>query len=318
MSYVFLGLGGLGVLLLVYALLPRSASLQERMESSEASQPGSLDAYKNAQKSEDSSLQTLRNSVQAIETKSVKLRTFRTELAEANINLAASEWMILVGIIALLVFAILSIRFNVFVAALAGLPAVYFGQGAFIRLRQARRRRDFDNQLGDTLMLLSNALKAGLGFDQSIASVAAEAPEPIKQELLRYARQVSLGATSDTALGSMLDRNPSMDLNIAVSAVQINRQVGGNLSEVLASISETIRERVKVKQEIRTLTSQARFSGYLISILPVGLALFLNMVSPDYFRPMTQNPVGWGMLGLAAFAIAVGYFLIKKIVEIDI
>ena len=195
---------------------------------------------------------------------------------------------------------------------------VYILSGFFLKFRQKRRTRAFNNQLGDTLMLLSNALKAGHSFAQALASVAKNANPPISDEFARATREIALGINVDEALNHMVARNKSEDFDLMVTAVQIQRVVGGNLAEILDTIAFTIRERVRIQGEIRTLTAQARASGWIITILPIALAGFLALISPSYFDPMITDPLGHIMLGMAIFSIAIGAVAIQKIVKIEV
>jgi len=332
LTLVFIGLGAAGLLGLIFAVPARRGdSLRDRVELADAQGTGSLDAYipttynweeQQTHEEGDQPLSSggsgFRERVREIESRYPRLRGYTKQLADADISLYASEWFALVGLAGVVLSIILYAKSGSLIGFIIGLAVAFMGSGMAVGIRQSRRKLAFDKQLGDTLLLLSNALKAGYGFDQAMQSVAKEAQHPVKEEFLRYCREVGLGLSSDTALQHMLKRNRSMDLNIAVSAVQINRAVGGNLTEVLESIAETIRERVKIKQEIKTLTAQARFSGYLISVLPIILAVLLYMISPSYFGPMLSNGIGLALLGVSAFFIMVGFFMIRKIVAIDV
>ncbi|MDQ6846968.1 MAG: type II secretion system F family protein, partial [Candidatus Dormibacteraeota bacterium] len=173
-------------------------------------------------------------------------------------------------------------------------------------------------QLGDTITLLSNALKAGYSFAQALASVSRNASPPISDEFARATREIALGIGVDDALNHMVQRNKSEDFDLLVTAVQIQRVVGGNLAEILDTIAYTIRERVRIQGEIRTLTAQARVSGIIITLLPFGLAGVLEMLSPSYFGPMLTETLGHILLGIGIFSIAIGAAAIQKIVKIEV
>ena len=209
-------------------------------------------------------------------------------------------------------------RFGVFLLFFIGPVAVWLFAGMYLRFRQGRRRRAFERQLGDTLILLANALKAGYSFAQALSTVSKSAGPPIGEEFARATREVALGITVDDALDHMVQRNNSEDFDLMVTAVQIQRVAGGNLAEILDTIAFTIRERVRIQGEIRTLTAQARFSGIIITILPIALAVILSFISPDYFSPMIHQPRGLLMLGIGLFSMAVGFGLIQKIVKIEV
>jgi tight adherence protein B len=240
------------------------------------------------------------------------------ELARADIKLKASEWAMIVagaGVVSgLLAWA----RFGTVIAFLVCPPAAYFISGVVLKFMQGKRTRAFDRQLGDTIVLLSNALKAGYSFAQSISTVGKTAMPPIADEFNRATREMALGLSVDDALNHMVKRNASEDFDLMVTAVQIHRVVGGNLAEILDTIANTIRERVRIKGEIRTLTAQARASGWIITLLPIALAGILTVISPDYFKPMFSETLGRIMLLMGGFSMLVGFALIQKIVKIEV
>jgi len=183
------------------------------------------------------------------------------ELAKADLKLRVSEYvMVIVGLIVLLSLVIF-LRFHNPALALIGLPVGYFAPGFFLKFRQRRRLKAFNNQLGDTIVLLSNALKAGYSFAQAMATIAKSSSPPMADEFSRATREMNLGVSVDDALQHMVKRIESEDFDLMVTAVQIHRVVGGNLAEILDTIAFTIRERIRIQGEIRTLTAQARASG---------------------------------------------------------
>jgi tight adherence protein B len=240
------------------------------------------------------------------------------DLQKAGLRIKSSEWMLAVAGVGVAAGAIAWLRFGNILAFVPGPLLAWIGSGLLLRMRQSQRTRAFEAQLGDTIMLLSNALKAGLSFAQAMATVAKNASPPISDEFARATREIALGISVDDALQHMVQRNRSEDFDLMVTAVQIQRVVGGNLAEILDTIAFTIRERVRIHGEIRTLTAQARMSGIIITLLPVGLALFLFFIEPSYFSPMVQKSLGWVMLGGGVFSILVGTAIIRKIVRIEV
>jgi tight adherence protein B len=188
-----------------------------------------------------------------------------------------------------------------------------------LRFRERRRLHRFDDQLGDTLILLSNALKAGYSFPQAMASIARSAEPPVAEEFARATREVQLGVATDEALAHMVARIRSDDLDLVVTAVQIQRVVGGNLAEILDNIAFTIRERIRIKGEIRTLTAQARASSYIITALPIGLALILQAINPTYISPLLSfaGP-GPYILGVCVLSIAFAFYVMQRIANIKV
>lgn len=240
------------------------------------------------------------------------------DLQKADLRLKTSEWILGQAGAGIGIGLILAVRFGNLLWIFVGIAAALFGSGMYLRYRQSRRRRAFERQLGETIILLSNALKAGYSFAQAMSTVSRSAGPPIGDEFNRATREIALGIGVDDALNHMVARNKSEDFDLMVTAVQIQRVVGGNLAEILDTIAYTIRERVRIQGEIRTLTAQARFSGIIIFILPIALAIILSIISPDYFSPMFKEPGGWIMMTIGLFSMIVGYGLIQKIVRIEV
>jgi tight adherence protein B len=244
------------------------------------------------------------------------------QLLRADLKLRTSEFfMIQIGTTALLAL-IAGVRFGfslgslpeIFIAGLIG----YIIPGRYVRYRIAQRLKAFNNQLGDTLTLLSNAIKAGYSFAQAIDTVAKNAVPPIADEFGRAVREMNLGGSPDEALQNITKRVASPDFDLVATAYSIHRTVGGNLAEILDNISYTIRERVRIKGEIATLTAQARASGTLITFLPIVLAVFMYFVTPTYFRPMFENFVGWVLIAIGIFMIFIGNLIIRRVVAIEV
>jgi tight adherence protein B len=240
------------------------------------------------------------------------------ELAKADLKLRVSEYvMIIIGLIVVLC-AVLFLRFHNPILALIGIPIGYFAPGFFLKFRQRRRLKAFNYQLGDTIVLLSNALKAGYSFAQAMATIAKSSSPPMADEFSRAVREMNLGVSVDDALAHMVKRIESEDFDLMVTAVQIHRVVGGNLAEILDTIAFTIRERIRIQGEIRTLTAQARASGWIITGLPFALGLVLTFISPSYITPMFHEWLGYVLMGLGMVAILIGYGIISKITNIQV
>jgi tight adherence protein B len=244
------------------------------------------------------------------------------QLQRADLKLRPSEFF-LIQLGSTAVFVIISlIRFGLPLGGLIQMLVFgivgYLLPGFYVKYRINKRLKSFNNQLGDTLTLLSNALKAGYSFAQAIDTVAKNAVPPISDEFARAVREMNLGGSPDEALQNITKRIASADFDLVATAYSIHRTVGGNLAEILDNIAYTIRERVRIKGEIATLTAQARASGTLITFLPLVLATFMYFVTPTYFRPMFENFIGWALLALGAFMIFIGNLIIRRIVAIEV
>lgn len=194
----------------------------------------------------------------------------------------------------------------------AGLPILW------LRRKQQKRLVKFNSQISDALVLISNSLKAGYGFFQAMEMVAREGQVPIKTEFARVLKEINLGMTTEESLIRMVERVPSPDWDLVVTAMLIQRQIGGNLSEILDNITNTIRERIRIKLELKTLTAQGRLSGMIIGLLPVALGLFILLINPDYVLLLVKDIRGIFMLGYAAVAELLAIMVIRKIISVDV
>ena len=181
-----------------------------------------------------------------------------------------------------------------------------------------KRIKGLNEQLGDAIVMISNSLKTGYSFFQAIDMVAGEMTGPISEEFSILQKEINLGLSTDKALENLSARVSSDDLELVITAVLIQRQVGGNLAEVLDNISATIRDRVRIKGEIKTVTAQGRMSGWVISLLPAGLCLLIYVINPQYMAVLFTRPLGIMMLVISVFMELLGIFFISRIVKIEI
>jgi tight adherence protein B len=253
------------------------------------------------------------------------------DIARADLKLKPSEFL---GIWAACVVGVplLFIFLSLFLPALRN--PLFLLIGAFIGFliprfwlsrRKSGRLNAFNKQLPDTITLIANALRAGSSFLQAIELVVRESRPPVSTEFGRVIREVNLGLAFETALENMVRRVRSDDLELMATAIAIQHTVGGNLAEILDSIAFTIRERVRIKGEIRTLTAQQRLSGYVVGFLPIALAGFLFVAAPGFMEPMFASPpevlglpAGVIILIVGGFMMFVGFMLIRKIVDIEV
>lgn len=186
-----------------------------------------------------------------------------------------------------------------------------------LSMKAKRRRKTLIGQLGDTITLMANSLRAGYSLLQTMEMVAREAKDPMATEFRRVVREVGLGIPHSDAMHNMLRRVPSDDLDLLVTAINIQHEVGGNLAQILSTIGHTIRERVRIKGEIGVLTAQAKLSGYIISALPLAMAGIIFVMNPTYMTSMFVMP--WICMPIAAmFMVILGFFAMKKIADIEV
>lgn len=209
-----------------------------------------------------------------------------------------------------------------FASALVGAVFFSFTPNMYLGYRSKNRLTAFNNQLGDTITMMANALRGGYSFLQTLDMVAKEAPYPVNVEFRRVVQEVGLGRSTEESLGNLQRRVPSEDLDLLITAVNIQMEVGGNLAQILDTIGHTIRERVRIKGEINTLTAQGRISAWVITGLPVGLAIFISVVNPTYMAPIFtfgMPPDAWCCLPVASLTmIVIGFFSIMKIMDIEV
>jgi tight adherence protein B len=186
----------------------------------------------------------------------------------------------------------------------------------YVQSAKGKRLRKFEKQLGDALLLIANSLRAGFSFLQAMSSISEEMQEPIGKEFALTVREINMGVDMDTALDNMVDRVRSTDLLMTVAAVKIQRQVGGNLLEILVTISSTIKDRLRLKNDIRVMTAQGRVSALIIGLLPVFLALMLMIINPTYLLKFVQKPAGIAMLVVGLIMEIIGFIFVRKVVTI--
>lgn len=238
-------------------------------------------------------------------------------LVRADLPLTAAEFTLVIIGLSVLGFALGTIRFSPWLglglAPLFGaLPVVY------LRIRQRRRLRVFTEQLPDMLTLLTGALRAGYGLTQSLEILVERLPAPISDELARVTRAINLGTPIKQALHDMAERVGSDDLDLIVIVITVQHDIGGNLAETLEIIGETVRDRLQILREIRVLTAQQRFTGFVLALLPLVAAFLIFMVNPEYISRLFEP--GWvRLLPIIAVVLQLmGYYVISRIVDIEV
>ncbi len=238
-------------------------------------------------------------------------------LREADLKVTPGEYVlmcvgfvILACLIGLLVKGVLGLLICLVVAPF--LPRQY------VKRRAAKRRQAFLEQLADVAQMMGNSMRAGFSILQSMQLVGDEGNPPAKDEFERVVTEVKLGLPLDAALEHLLERMPSEDLNLMVVAINVQRQVGGNLAEILMVISRTVRDRVRFQRDLKALTAQARYSSYVITALPVGVAIVINFMDHPYESYLYTHVVGEIMIGVALVMVALGFFFLSKISKIEV
>ena len=248
------------------------------------------------------------------------------ELAQADLKLKPGEFVALMAICAFLlaVFGWFIGSQSLLIGLLGAVVGMFLPR-IYVNAQKKKRLIKFNDQLADMLGLMVNGLRAGYSVMQAMESVSKELPAPISDEFRRVVQEIQLGVSTEKALDNLLRRIPSDDLDLVITAMNVQREVGGNLAEILETISHTIRERIRLKGEIRVLTSQMDASATLLSVLPVGVILVLYLINRDYVMLLVSKesnsgpvPCGYLALGLAGILIISGYFVIKKMGNIEV
>ena len=239
------------------------------------------------------------------------------KIKQAGLPLLGAEFMIIILISAALAgILIYMLTLNhVISIAIALLVPIIMWTAILVLIN--RRRKAFTEQLGDCLITVANALRAGYSFQQAMEVVAKEMEPPISDEFAHVTTDVKMGIPMETALEQMNARVNSADFDLMVTAVLIQREVGGNLAQILDNISDTINERIKMKREVLALTAQGRLSALVLLALPFVTSAIMYTMSPDNFMILFEDPTGRMAMGVSIVMMIIGFIIIQKIVDID-
>jgi tight adherence protein B len=254
--------------------------------------------------------------------RSVARRSFaqgiREDLARADLSLTVTEYLLIrLGIFLLALLVGYLVQRNLLIGLLGGVAGLFLPT-IYVRRRQSQRLQSFNSQMPDVLDHLVGSLRAGYGLMQAVEWVARQIPKPAGAEFDRVVREIQLGRSLMDALDTMVERIPSDDLALIVTAIKIQYEVGGQLADVLDTVAHTIRERVRIQREIGVLTAQQRYSGYVLMVMPIALAAFLLVVNPEYeMQLFAPGPTLCIPIGTVIMMI-VGFFVMRRIVDIDV
>ncbi|MBN1221027.1 MAG: type II secretion system F family protein [Anaerolineae bacterium] len=256
-------------------------------------------------------------------------RNVAVDLARADLKITVAEFWAITVISVLLTAGLAWVIYRGWIFLLLGAVGGYFIPKMFVKIRQRGRLKRFNDQLGDGITLMANGLRAGYSMLQALDAVAREMPPPLSLEFRRVVQEVGLGVEQERAFNNLVRRVPSDDLDLMITAIGVQSEVGGNLAEILEIIGFVIRERVRIKGEIRVLTAQAQYSGYVITVLPVILGFILYAMNPLYVGRMIfsceargldtcAQPCGWIMIGTGILSVTVGFFAMRKVTDIEV
>lgn len=239
-------------------------------------------------------------------------------MVRAGLPLLGSEFLAISAGGALLVCIIIALATRNPVTGLLALLLFLASDFVFVQRRITKRLNNFQRQLADCLSLVANSLRAGFSFLQTMEIISREMEPPMSTEFERVMRDTSLGKSLDEALHDMDERVGSADFSLVVTAVLIQQQVGGNLATILDTIRSTITERIRIRREVNTLTAQGKMSGIVLACIPVALALFFYISSPEYLTPLLTTDIGKVAIIGTVFLVIVGFIIIRKIVDIKV
>jgi tight adherence protein B len=248
-------------------------------------------------------------------------QTLAEDLERADIKLTVSEFialrLFLAFIFAVLPFILLSGIVSFLAAVVFGflgylLPKLWLGRA------KGKRISKLNAQLPDALTMMSNSLKAGFGLMQSLELVGRELEHPIATDMKRTLQEIQVGSTTEEALLNFSARSGSQDLDIVVTAMLIQQSTGGNLAEILDNVCHTMRERIRIRGEIKTLTTQGTMTGFIIGGLPIFIGLIVSLINPGYIEPLFSTLAGNAMLGFGVVLETIGGLVIKKIMAIEV
>jgi tight adherence protein B len=291
------------VLLLLYTMTTNQRQMQKRFDAMTSLGMSDLNQLKKAKR-------------QRSKSKHKVLRKLENDLSMSGILIRPSEFLIFWLVLAIgpstLLFMLGGNIIFVLMILLLGLLA----PPLYVNRKRTKRVELFEQQLIDAISIMSSCLKAGLTFQQALVSISTEMPNPISEEFGRVVKELKLGSSIETSLTRLSDKIGSQNFMMIVSAILIQRQTGGNLSEILTNISGTIKERFKIKNEIKVLTATARTSGLVVGLMPLVIILVFLLFNPDYVTIFFKSNLGIAMIVIAIIMEIIGFLIIRKIVNI--
>ena len=325
-GYMYAGMGALlvGVMAMLFLVLGGSGaskkdSLDSRIEAYTRSGAKKIAAANREPESSSMTQQAVAVAESVLEGQKGLEAALGGRLEAAGLALKPAEW--------LLIHFGIALSFGVLSLLLGGGNLVFMVLGLvlglalpwlYLAFKRKRRLAAFKNQLADTLQLMAGSLSAGLSLAQSVDTVVREGTDPMAGEFRRALVEARLGVEIEDALTGVAERMHSVDFEWVVMAIRIQREVGGNLSELLNKVAETIREREYLQRQVQTLSAEGRLSVWILGGLPPGFMLYLFLANPTYLEPMYTSPLGWAMLSVMAVLLTAGIFWMKKVVKVDI
>ncbi len=239
----------------------------------------------------------------------------KTQIIQADIKTTPAMILVTGGVLAVIGFVGISMFFDLVVLQLAVAAILGYVPFALLSFKRSRRMKQFTAALPEAIDTMSRALRAGHSSMAAINIIAEQSVEPVRSEFNEVFKQQNFGLPLRDAMGQMLDRVPSQDLRVLVTAMLVQKETGGNLAEILDRTSNTIRERLKLHGEIKTHTAQGRMTGYILCALPIVMLIVINMINPGYSNTLTNTPVGRMLCYLGVFLLSTGGLIIRQIIN---
>ena len=247
--------------------------------------------------------------------------TLALQIERADLSISPGEYVALRLILAFVGLVGPVVIFSGATGMVLGLVAGLVGYNLpkfYLNRRRQKRIDKLNAQLPEALTMIANALKAGFGLLQALSVAADQLSHPISTEFSRAIHEMNVGSSAEEALLALAERSSSYDLDIVVTAILVQRTVGGNLGEILDTVADTMRERIRIKGEIQTLTAQQKLTGIVLGLIPVGCGLLFEVMSPGYINPLFTTFMGKMMLGIAVVMEVIGIMIIQRILKIEV
>jgi tight adherence protein B len=295
----------------MWSLIRRSDPVDRRL----AEYGAALNAEKGAAASADPN--GARSGINGLARKLDLVGNLDSKLSRAGVRFTALEFLMICAGLGLFGFAFGTWRAGVVVGAVLGIVLAYAPQ-IYVKMLIGRVRRQFTHQLPDVLVLLVGALRAGYGLTQSFQTLAEQMPAPASIEFGRVLRAINLGVPVDQALHQMVERIGTDEVELVITAIVVQHQMGGNLAETLELIGETIRDRIDIQREVSALTAEEQLTGYVLSALPTALAILLSLINPGFMKPLFAPGIV-RILPITAIVMQImGFFVMRQMLKIEV
>lgn len=301
---------------LIYSILFEKGKYEKRLQQYVEFEDSGIVEIKQevSEKRQNSSLTKVAKGIEAV----INLSKNEQLLMQSGVTLTLGELFIGRVMVAFIGMSIAYFyNFYILFILMSGVFAFYLPI-LYVKRKRKKRLEMATKQLGEALGTMANALRAGFSFMQAMKMVAEEIEDPLGPELLKALQEINYGITVENAFQNLLERLPDKELEIVLNTIIVQRTTGGNLASLMETMQETIFNRARVQDEVKTLTAQGKLSSVIITVLPIALAIYIRLVNPEYFFMLFSHPLGWAMVIFGSISILLGWFFIKKIVHIEV